>query len=237
MSRPVPPTDARTDDDRGGCNRVLLVHGLWNAGWWLAPLARRLRRQGFQVENFSYPSIVGGPEPAIEALVTRLRRGPTRHLVGHSLGGMIALEAVRRTPDLPVARLACMGSPLRGSRVAQALASRPRLAWALGSSRALLQSGCEPWEGRVQVGMVAGDVARGVGRLLGVTDARSDGTVSLAETRLPGLTAHCSVHASHTGLVFSAEAARQVAAFLRTGTFLGGDGRHRDSGAAAGGPV
>ena len=43
--------------------------------------------------------------------------------------------------------------------------------------------------------------------------------MAVAETCLPGLAAQCRVHASHTGLVFSAEAARQVVAFLRTGAF------------------
>ena len=70
--------------------------------------------------------------------------------------------------------------------------------------------------------MIAGDVARGIGRLLGAVGAESDGTVGLDETRLPGLAAHCRVNASHTGLVFSAQAARQVAAFLRDGAFEGG---------------
>lgn len=216
--------------------RVMLVHGLWNASWWLAPLAWRLRRLGFHVEHFGYPSILGGPEPAIDALVARLREGPPRHLVGHSLGGMVALEAVRRAPGLPVMRVVCMGSPLRGSRTAQALAARPRLAWALGSSRALLQTGCMAWAEGVEVGMIAGDVARGVGRFLGAIDAESDGTVALAETRLPGLAAHCRVHASHTGLVFSARAARQAAAFLRAGVFLEEDDA-TDSGATPGRPV
>ena len=36
-------------------------------------------------------------------------------LVGHSLGGLVALEALRRQPDLPVSRVVCLGSPLRGS--------------------------------------------------------------------------------------------------------------------------
>jgi pimeloyl-ACP methyl ester carboxylesterase len=206
------------------CDRVLLVHGLWNASWWLAPLAWRLRRLGFQVETFGYPSIVGGPEPALAALAGRLRDGMPWHLVGHSLGGLLALEVLRRNADLPVVRVVCVGSPLRGSGTARVLASRPRLAWALGRSSALLREGCGSWEGRVPVGMVAGDVPRGIGRLLAAVDADSDGTVALDETRVPGLAASCRVHASHTGLVFSADAARQVAAFLRTGAFLEGAG-------------
>lgn len=230
MSSNGPRAQPREDALGGGCDRVLLVHGLWNAAWWLAPLAWRLRRLGFVVQTFGYPSIVGGPEPALAALARRLRDGPPTHLVGHSLGGLLALEVLRRNPGLPVVRVVCLGSPLRGSGTARTLASRPRLAWALGRSSALLRDGCGTWDGRVPTGMVAGDVPRGIGRLLHAVDAESDGTVALAETRLPGLAASCRVHASHTGLVFSAEAARQVAAFLRTGAFLdaevvaGGDG-------------
>ncbi len=200
--------------------RVLLVHGIWNAKSWLAPLARRLRRDGFQVEGFGYASIFGGPEPAIAALTGRLRDGPPVHLVGHSLGGLVSLEALRRTPDLPVRRLVCLGSPLCGSVAAQALGRRGWSAPVLGRSGPLLQSGCGPWRGRTEVGMVAGDVARGIGRLLARFDGASDGTVAVAETRLPGLADHCIVHSSHTGLVFSADAARQAAAFLRGGAFL-----------------
>ncbi|MBO9715404.1 MAG: alpha/beta fold hydrolase [Pseudoxanthomonas sp.] len=232
----MPATAAAVAPEAPPCNRVLLVHGLWNASWWLAVLAWRLRRSGFEVETFGYPSIVGGPEPALAALAERLRDRPPRHLVGHSLGGLLALEVLRRNADLPVARVVCLGSPLRGSDTARALASRPRLAWALGRSSVLLRAGLDAWEGRVPTGMVAGDVPRGIGRLLHAVDAESDGTVALAETRLPGLSASCRVHASHTGLVFSAQAARQVAAFLRTGAFLDAEAaRGRDGG--PGGPV
>lgn len=198
---------------------VLLVHGLWNAKLWLTPLAWRLRRAGFEVGGFGYPSIVGGAEAAVEALVDHLRPGSELDLVGHSLGGLIALEALRRAPDLPVRRVVCLGSPLCGSAVARNLGRHWPVAWALGRSRGLLESGCPPWQGRAQVGVVAGNVAHGVGRLVARFDGPSDGTVAVAETRLPGLADHCLVAASHTGLVFSRPAAGQAAAFLRHGRF------------------
>lgn len=204
-------------------SRIVLVHGIWNARSWLMPLARRLRQEGFAVDVFGYPSILGGPEPAIEALIECVRAGGPVHLVGHSLGGMIVLEALRRAPDLPVQRAVCLGSPLRGSHAARSLGQRRWTAPVLGRSGVLLQAGCPPWEGRVPVGMVAGNVARGIGRLIARFDGESDGTVGLAETRLPGLAAHCTVPASHTGLVFSAAAARQAACFLREGRFGGQD--------------
>lgn len=207
------------EDSPASTTRVVLVHGIWNAKSWLAPLARRLRAEGFEVEVFGYPSILGGPEPAIAELIRTLQGGPPVHLVGHSLGGLIGMEALRRAPDLPVQRMVCLGSPLCGSHAARTLGGRRWMAPVLGRSGALLQAGCPPWGGAVPVGMVAGNVARGLGRLFARFDGESDGTVGLAETRLPGLAAHCIVPASHTGLVFSAAAARQAAHFLREGRF------------------
>jgi pimeloyl-ACP methyl ester carboxylesterase len=196
--------------------RIVLLHGIWNAKSWLGPLARRLRREGFEVEVFGYPSVFGGPEVAIERLIQRLSVSEPLCLVGHSLGGLIGLEALRRKPGLPVPRMVCIGSPLCGSEAARRLSRHSPL---LGRSASLLQQGCEPWQGRTEVGMVAGTIARGMGRLFVRFDGESDGTVAVAETRLPGLSDHCTVLASHTGLVFSDDAARQAAHFLREGRF------------------
>jgi len=199
--------------------RVLLLHGIWNAKAWLAPLARRLRNEGMEVEVFGYPSVLGGPDIAVPRLIARLRGSQSVSLIGHSLGGLVALQALRSEPDLPVDRVVCLGSPLRGSGAARGLASRPWTSPALGRSAGLLQAGFERWEGRPQVGVVAGNVARGLGRHFARFEGDSDGTVGLEETRLPGLTDHCVVAASHSGLVFSPEAARQAAHFLREGRF------------------
>lgn len=83
----------------------------------------------------------------------------------------------------------------------------------------MLQQGFVQWEGEAEIGQVAGNVARGVGRWLAPLDGSSDGTVALAETRLPGLRDHCVVPASHSGLLRSPEAAQQALSFLRTGRF------------------
>jgi pimeloyl-ACP methyl ester carboxylesterase len=198
---------------------VLLVHGIWNARHWLAPFALRLRREGLAPTLFGYDSVLRDPEQAGERQIAHLRRHPVESLVGHSLGGLVILEALRRAPDLPVKRVVCLGSPLRGSAVAAAIGGRPPLSLALGRSRDLLERGCPPWDGPAEVGVVAGDRARGVGGWFVRFDGASDGTVSVEETRLPGLRDHCIVPASHTGLVLSPHAAAQTAAFLREGRF------------------
>jgi pimeloyl-ACP methyl ester carboxylesterase len=199
--------------------RILLIHGLLNANYWLWLLAARLRAKGFGAEIFGYPSVLGGPEQAIDRLIKKLCHNPVGALIGHSLGGLIALEALRQMSDAPVSRVVCMGSPLRGSETAHRIAARRWSRPLLGHSAALLHNGLDAWQGPAAVGMIAGDVARGTGRLFGDFQGISDGTVTLEETRLPGLTGHCIVHASHSGLLFSTEAAAQAAHFLREGRF------------------
>jgi len=197
---------------------VLLLHGIWNARAWVGPLAWRLRARGFSVDTFGYASVFGGPDVAVPQLLQRLKDSGPVSLVGHSLGGLVALEALRQQPDLPVSRVVCLGSPLRGSGTARSLAEH---GWslALGRSGDLLLDGLPAWEGRARVGLIAGSVPHGLGSLLGAIGEASDGTVALDETQLPGLADHCVVPASHSGLVFSPEAARQTAAFLRDGHF------------------
>ena len=197
---------------------VLLLHGIWNARAWVGPLAWRLRARGFSVDTFGYASVFGGPDVAVPQLLQRLKDSGPVALVGHSLGGLVALEALRRQPDLPVSRVVCLGSPLRGSGTARTLAEHGWSA-ALGRSSDLLLDGLPDWQGRAQVGLIAGSVPHGLGSLLGAIGEASDGTVALDETRLPGLSDHCVVAASHSGLVFSPDAARQTAAFLRDGCF------------------
>ena len=199
--------------------KILLLHGIWNAKAWLNPLAARLRAAGFDAQVFGYPSVMGGPEVAVPSLIAHLRNSGPVAVVGHSLGGLITLEALRQAPDLPVSRVVCLGSPLRGSGAARGLAGHAWSAPVLGRSGRLLQQGFERWDGNPPVGMVAGNVAHGVGRWFTRFDGDSDGTVAVEETRLPGQADHCVIPSSHSGLVFSAEATRQAAHFLREGRF------------------
>ena len=103
--------------------KILLLHGIWNAKAWLNPLAARLRAAGFDAQVFGYPSVMGGPEVAVPSLIAHLRNSGPVAVVGHSLGGLITLEALRQAPDLPVSRVVCLGSPLRGSGAARGLAA------------------------------------------------------------------------------------------------------------------
>ncbi|GAA0713931.1 alpha/beta hydrolase [Dokdonella soli] len=200
---------------------VILLHGIWMRAFTLQSLARRLRVAGYTVETLDYASVFGGIEPAIARLRERMRAVDAEvvHLVGHSLGGVVALEATRGVRKLPRGRTVCLGPPLRGSAVARGLASVPGGRWLLGHSAGALVDGLDAWTGSRQVGVIAGRLPLGLGIAIGALTSPHDGTVSVEETLLPGISDHCTVAASHTGLLFSAEVADLTVGFLRAGRF------------------
>lgn len=202
-----------------GGRRVVLLHGLWMPGASMHWLASQLRAQGFDPRIFSYHSISDGPDQASSRLAELLLAEGEADIVAHSLGGLIALQALREHPDLPVGRVVCLGSPLAGSGAAAGMARWAPAAGLLGRSAALLREGLGSWEGRASVGAIAGRVPHGLGALFAGFADDHDGTVAVDETRLPGLADHAVIDASHTGLLFSADAARQAATFLREGHF------------------
>lgn len=201
--------------------RIVLVHGLWMPAVSMRWLRGRLARAGYRTETFAYSSIADGPEGAVPALVRLLEREPC-HVLAHSLGGLIALEALRRHPDLPVGRVACLGSPLCGSAAAAGVAGLPAVGRLLGRSARLLRQGCPPWRGRAELGVIAGSRPLGLGQFFCRFDGPCDGTVAVAETRLPGLADHAVVRASHFGLLGSREAVALALRFFEAGRF--GDG-------------
>ena len=201
--------------------RVILLHGLWMRAAALMPLARRLRAAGFAPETFGYHTLHGGPDAAVarlRALVEASDGGPV-HVIGHSLGGLVALECARQCNPSRIGRIVCLGSPLRGSAAATSMARHWGTGWLLGDSAALLQRGVDDWCGACDVGVIAGRLPVGLGALLGSLARPHDGTVTVAETQLPGVRAHCVVPSSHTGLLFSAGAVDQSVKFLREGRF------------------
>jgi pimeloyl-ACP methyl ester carboxylesterase len=204
--------------------RVLLLHGLWLPGASMHWLGVHLRRAGFATRTVAYRSVADGPELAEQRLAELLEAEGAADIVAHSLGGLVALQALCDHPSLPVARVVCLGSPLVGSSAAAGMLRWSPGAGLLGRSAGLLRrglvvEGAHCWRGRAEVGVIAGRLKLGLGGLLAGLPGEHDGTVAVAETRIEGLTDHVVIDASHSGLLFSAAAAAQAVAFLREGRF------------------
>ena len=212
---------------------VVYVHGLWLNGWESALLRRRLSRDlGCRTRSFPYPSVSADLAANARALGEFLRkeRADTVHLVGHSLGGLVILQLfdggasnrVATGLTLPPGRIVLLGCPARGSRAARNLARRRFGRYVLGRTgrEALLTSRERTWGGGARdLGVIAGDLPIGFGRLVGPFDEPNDGTVMVSETRIAGARQHLTVHTSHSALVYSDAVARHTAGFLRDGRF------------------
>jgi pimeloyl-ACP methyl ester carboxylesterase len=207
---------------------IVYVHGLWQRGAESIWLRRRLSQDlGAEARAFSYPSVAADATTNARALATYLTaiRADTLHLVGHSLGGLVILKLFAEDAGvqarLPPGRVVLLGSPLRGSRTAEKLARLPfgRKIMGLGVGEELLTSRERRWNGARELGVIAGDLGFGLGRLVGTLGGPSDGTIMVEETELDGATDRLVLRVSHTGMLFSAAVARAAGAFLRSGRF------------------
>ena len=204
-----------------GAGETVLVHGLWFGCWAMGRVASGLRDAGQRTRCFGYPSTRGGlPEHA-----AALRRfagrssAQTLNFVGHSLGGLVILRMLADAEELPPGRVVLLGSPLRGSGVVRRAVRLPGAGAFLGDSLAALNEGFEAVPADRETGMIAGSRQFGLGWLAGGVGGPGDGTVAVAETRVPGLADHCVLPVSHSGLVFSRRVIRRAVNFLQTGRF------------------
>lgn len=210
-------------------DHVICIHGIWGQGIEMTLIKRRLEKEyGFRVRLFSYPSVRGTLDANAEKLATFVAAQGLDgvHLLGHSLGGILALRMLANHPDTVPGRVVCVGSPLTGSRVVSLLSLQNWAEPFLGHSlpAGLVPAAANEWATHVcatrEVGVIAGTVPVGVGRLVTKFDGDNDGSVAVSETRLDGAKDHICLKVSHKGMLVSSDVVDQAAAFLRRGEFL-----------------
>ena len=191
-------------------------------GLEMALLRRRLRSCGFNPVLFSYPTVrcsLADNARRLQRFVSRLD-ADTIHFVAHSLGGLLLRQFFHDFPDQRPGRVVTLGTPHSGSLAAKNMARQRLGRLMLGKSLdGGLRGDVPAWDPRREIGVIAGDVGLGLGRLVGPFTGPNDGAVALDETRLPGMSDYRVFHASHTGLLFSPQVASAVCAFLREGRF------------------
>jgi len=208
---------------------IICLHGIWMPGAELIFLKHRLQTQhGFNCEMFTYPSVNGTLDENAKRLANFVlaQNFEEVHLIGHSLGGVLALRMLAMHPEIPVARVICLGSPLAGSRAATVLRAHDLGKVILGKTitAGVVDESASEWAAEAtkqhEVGIIAGTISLGIGRIVTKFEGENDGTVAVAETRLPGAKDHICLPVTHTGLVMSKDVVDQSANFLRRGEFL-----------------
>lgn len=106
---------------RGSGDPVLLVPGIGSDDWATAPLRAYLRRLGHDARGWGLGRNHGDVETLVEAVADvvaswHASAGRPVHLVGWSLGGVVAREVARAHPDR-VAQVISYGTPVVGGPV------------------------------------------------------------------------------------------------------------------------
>ncbi len=212
-----------------GSAGIVFLHGHRQMMGGMGRFARWAEAEGFAALNLRYCSMTHALPDIVDALEPRIRDFADRtdgplHLVGHSLGGLLIRALLSRYRPATLGRVVMMGTPHGGSEWAD-LSLRLRLGdRVLGPVGNFLTTTRHPDDEALlcpvdfPLGVIAGRTPWEpvIPRLL---PRPNDGTVSVASTRIAGMTDHIVMPVTHAFMPSNAAVRRQVIAFLREGRF------------------
>lgn len=208
---------------------VVLLHGLWRTGWSMKRVEWALEDQGYVVVNVSYPSVSHSIEElAISAVESGVAECRLRHLerisfVTHSLGGVLLRQYLGSHDIVGLRRVVMLAPPNQGSQMADYYHAMPGFALFEPAAVAQLGTGESSVPRRLgpvsfELGIIAG--TRNLRAYMpGVPDGPGDGTVSVAETVVPGMLDFLELPVTHTFIMWNGSVLKQIVAFLRQGRF------------------
>ena len=217
---PITPLDSAKE-----C--VFVLHGLARGARSMARLSAKLSAADYVVYNLDYPSTSGSFPEMVSVLagaVDAHRASCSKvHFVAYSLGALVVRGYLGEASLPQLGRVVMIAPPNHGSQIADSLGTNPLfrkvmgpIATQLGTSPDKLPSQLRP--PYYPVGVIAGDrCINPLGWLL--IPGKHDGSVSVASTRLDGMSDFLLVHRSHTFIMNAPEVANQAIRFLRHGSF------------------
>ena len=218
--------DAETSGPNGDC--VVLLHGLIRTSASMEEMQKALDADGYKVINRSYPSrdfpIEELAPMAVEAGIEgcgELEENRHIHFVTHSLGGILVRYYFEDNELAQMGRVVMLAPPNQGSEASDDLRGVPGFELLNGPAGSQLGKGDESIP--LQLGtpdfefaVIAGD--RSIDPITSaVLPNPDDGKVSVADTKLEGMSDFALVSVSHTYIMKNDEVIDMVKRFLRTG--------------------
>ncbi|MDX1409204.1 MAG: alpha/beta fold hydrolase [Saprospiraceae bacterium] len=206
---------------------VVLLHGLGRSASAMWLLASRLEDEGYHVERIGYSSLTQTPQQILTDVSLKIQECCAAHpravhFVGHSFGGLLVRAYLQENKPSNLGRVVLMGTPNQGTEIVDAYRDRWWMqlagptALALGTDDdSFPNSLSDPY---YPVGVIAGARERN-GTTSEILPGRDDGLVSVASTRLNGMTDFVVVDTGHASMRYSKEVAALVITFLNTGSF------------------
>ncbi len=190
--------------------KVVIFHGLFCNSAITIPLKAMLSARQYQCLTLSYPTRKQNTQANAKFLLPKIQAfadGEPVYFVGHSLGGLLIRHLQKFWPEgFDQTKVVTLGTPHMGSKVANYFHEHHLRNKILGESWYCALDGLAPgWHSAAPLLSIAGTKAFGVGMTLNIfgADEPNDGTVAVAETRLPEASAYQEVPATHTALLFS----------------------------------
>lgn len=206
---------------------VVLLHGILRGPGSMEKIGNALRQRGYHVVNFGYPSTGGSIADSADLLsraMTEVPASATVHFVTHSMGAVVVRYYLANYRGARAARFVMIAPPNRGSGLAKRLSSLPLYKRILGRAgtelgkvnSSLIENLPAP---RCEFGVIAGGLGNGYG-INPLIPGDDDMTVSVEETKLPGMKDFIRIRGQHSLLLLQQEVADNVISFLKDGVFL-----------------
>jgi triacylglycerol lipase len=205
---------------------VVLIHGLagHSTNFWM--IKGYLKKKGYTVISFDYPSLLDSPDRFTKNLHKKLMAKCTEkdwkiNFVGHSMGGIIIRLYLEEYPVKNLGRVVMVGTPNKGSEHADLVKKFPWLAHVVPAAPELTTSGeksplmLPPVD--FDLGIIAGNKS-----VIGLSDnipGEDDGMVSVESTKVDGMKDFIKIPADHVWLLVHKETLKQIGLFLETGAF------------------
>lgn len=203
---------------------IILIHGLFMPGISMLKLRNFFDKNGYSTKIFSYQTLHQSPEKNAEMLINLIESlNDNNIIVCHSLGGLLAQQALSTMahPQQKVQKVISLGTPWQGASILTFM-HQYRLDGIVGKSlEILLPKEHNEWQfPDIALGSIAGKSSMGA-RILFAPGKKipTDGTVTLEETKIKGMTDHTIIPVSHTGLIFSNRSAHKALQFIETDHF------------------